>query len=137
MIRPDEGVEETVEATMGDTEEGKSAVEGTDAGLAGTLFKTAVERDCGGRLAVNNSDHRRGGTVNIRDCLEWHQCCRRRREKAFRRRWHNLGVRKKRWRREEPCSGRWGRQETQLSQRRWRSVKQDRGTHRTVVEVRS
>ena len=45
-------------------------MEGTDAGLAGTLFETEIERDWGGRLTVYNSDRRRGGTIDIRDCLE-------------------------------------------------------------------
>ena len=45
-------------------------MKGTDAGLAGTLFKTAIKRDWGRRLSVDNSDRRRGGMVDIRDCLE-------------------------------------------------------------------
>ena len=47
MIRPDEVVREAEEEATGDTEEEQSAVEGTDACLAGTLFVAAVERDRG------------------------------------------------------------------------------------------
>ena len=59
------------EEAAGDVESERLAVERTDACLAGTLFITAVERDRGRRLAVDEGrDGRRGCTVDEGDRLE-------------------------------------------------------------------
>ena len=53
------------DATAEAVEEGASTVEGTDAGLTGAVVKTAVDGDRGGRLAINDCDRSRGGTVDV------------------------------------------------------------------------
>ena len=63
-----------MEIEEGDTaaeaeEVGASTMEGTDAGLTGAVVEATVDRDRGGRLAINDGDQERGGTVNVGDGL--------------------------------------------------------------------